>query len=51
MEPAIADLTQAVEAAAEQDARVRLLMTHPGVGPITGLAFVLTSLVSRAAAS
>ena len=41
LEPAIADLTEAVEAAAEQDARVRLLMTHPGVGPITGLAFVL----------
>ena len=41
LEPAIADLTQAVEAAAEQDARVRLLRTHPGVGPITGLAFVL----------
>ena len=38
LEPAIADLTQAVEAAAEQDARVRLLRTHPGVGPITGLA-------------
>ena len=41
LEPAIADLSAAVEAAAEQDARVRLLMTHPGVGPITGLAFVL----------
>ena len=41
LEPAIADLTQAVEQAAQQDARVRLLMTHPGVGPITGLAFVL----------
>jgi transposase len=41
LEPAIAELTQAVEAAAEQDARVQLLRTHPGVGPITGLAFVL----------
>lgn len=41
LEPAIADLTRAVEAAGEQDARVRLLRTHPGVGPITGLAFVL----------
>jgi transposase len=41
LEAAIADLTRAVEAAAEADARVRLLMTHPGVGPITGLAFVL----------
>lgn len=41
LEPAIAELSQAVEAQAQQDARVRLLMTHPGVGPITGLAFVL----------
>ena len=41
LEPAIAELSQAVEAEAEQDERVRLLMTHPGVGPITGLAFVL----------
>jgi transposase len=37
----IAELTQAVEEAAQQDQRVRLLMTHPGIGPITGLAFVL----------
>lgn len=37
----IVELSQAVEAQAQQDARVRLLMTHPGVGPITGLAFVL----------
>jgi transposase len=37
----IAELSQAVEAQAQQDERVRLLMTHPGVGPITGLAFVL----------
>jgi transposase len=28
--------------AAEKDARARLLMTQPGVGPITSLAFVLT---------
>jgi transposase len=41
LEPAIEELSQAVEQQAEQDARVRLLMTHPGVGPITGLAFVL----------
>lgn len=41
LEPAIAELTQAVEAAGEQDARVQLLRTHPGVGPITALAFVL----------
>jgi transposase len=41
LEPAIRELSQAVEQQAEQDERVRLLMTHPGVGPITGLAFVL----------
>jgi transposase len=41
LEPAIQELSQAVEQQAEQDERVRLLMTHPGVGPITGLAFVL----------
>ncbi len=37
----IAELDQAVGEAARQDARVRLLMTHPGVGPVTALAFVL----------
>jgi transposase len=37
----VGELDRAVLAAAEQDARVRLLMTHPGVGPITALAFVL----------
>ena len=41
LEPAIAELSQAVEAAAQSDARVQLLRTHPGVGPITALAFVL----------
>ena len=41
LEPAIAELSQAVEAAAQQDARAQLLRTHPGVGPITALAFVL----------
>jgi len=35
-------LDEAVGAAAEQDGRARLLMTQPGVGPITSLAFVLT---------
>lgn len=35
-------LDEAVTAAAEQDARARLLMTQPGVGPITSMAFVLT---------
>ena len=41
LEPAIAELTGAVEAAAAADPRARLLQTHPGVGPITALAFVL----------
>jgi len=36
-----AELSLAVEQQAQKDARVRLLMTHPGVGAITGLAFVL----------
>src|ERR1700686_1829801 len=35
-------LDMAVVKAAEQDERARLLMTQPGVGPITSMAFVLT---------
>jgi transposase len=35
-------LDMAVVEAAEKDARARLLMTQPGVGPITSMAFVLT---------
>ena len=35
-------LDQAASAAAQQNERARLLMTQPGVGPITSLAFVLT---------
>ena len=38
----IGQLDQAAAAAAEQDAQAQLLMTQPGVGPITALAFVLT---------
>jgi transposase len=38
----IATLDEAVEAAAKENAQARLLMTQPGVGPITALAFVLT---------
>ena len=38
----IAPLDAAVQEAAEQDGQARLLMTQPGVGPITALAFVLT---------
>jgi len=35
-------LDQAVAEAAEKNKRARLLMTQPGVGPVTSLAFVLT---------
>ena len=38
----IAPLDQAVQQAAEQNPQARLLLTQPGVGPITSLAFVLT---------
>lgn len=38
----IAPLDQAVAEAAQGDTMARLLMTQPGVGPITALAFVLT---------
>ena len=38
----IAELDRAVQAAAAQNADAQLLMTHPGVGPVIGLAFVLT---------
>ena len=35
-------LDQAVERAAAENEKARLLMTQPGVGPITSMAFVLT---------
>jgi transposase len=38
----IAELDTAVQQAAAQDPIAQLLQTHPGVGPITALAFVLT---------
>jgi len=38
----IGKLDQAVQRAAEQHASARLLMTQPGVGPNTALAYVLT---------
>ena len=38
----IAPLDQAVAEAAEKNERAQLLMTQPGVGPITSMAFVLT---------
>ena len=42
LNPQIDELDQAVELAAGKDERARLLMTQPGVGPITSLAFVIT---------
>ena len=39
--PQIAELSQAVEQEAERRPEVQRLRTHPGVGPITALAFVL----------
>jgi len=41
LEQRIQPLDRAVEAAARQDAQARLLMTHPGVGPVISLAYVL----------
>jgi transposase len=38
----VSKLDAAVEKAAQENAPARLLMTQPGVGPITSLAFVLT---------
>jgi transposase len=38
----IGHLDQAVSETAEKNERARLLMTQPGVGPITSMAFVLT---------
>jgi len=42
LELQIKPLDKAVEAAAEQNGEARLLMTHPGVGPVISLAYVLT---------
>jgi transposase len=38
----VEELDQAVKQAGEKDAVAQLLKTHPGVGPITSLAFALT---------
>jgi len=38
----LGELDQAVGVEAERRPEVRLLMTHPGVGPVVGLAYVLT---------
>ena len=42
LEGQVGELDQAVRAEAERRPEVRLLMTHPGVGPVVGLAYVLT---------
>jgi transposase len=39
--PTIAELTQAIENEAEKCCEARRLMTHPGVGALTAVAFVL----------
>ena len=39
--PTIAKLTQAIDQEVEKSGEARRLMTHPGVGPLTALAFVL----------
>ena len=44
--PTIAELTQAVEQEAEECPEARRLRTHPGVGSLTALAFVL--IIGRA---
>jgi transposase len=41
MNPTIEELTRAVEQEARKRPEVQRLMTHPGVGPLTALAFVL----------
>jgi hypothetical protein len=41
LNPTIAELSQAIEQEAEKFPEARCLMTHPGVGPLTALAFVL----------
>jgi transposase len=41
LNPTIAELSQAIEREVEKCPAARQLMTHPGVGPLTALAFVL----------
>ena len=41
LSPTIAELSQAIEQEAENNPEARRLMTHPGVGALTALAFVL----------
>jgi transposase len=46
LNPTIAELSQAIDQEAEKFPEARWLMTHPGVGPLTALAFVL--IIGRA---
>jgi transposase len=46
MNPTIAELTQAIEQEVEKCPEAQRLRTHPGVGPLTALAYVL--IVGRA---
>jgi len=46
LNPTIAELTEAIDQEVEKSAEARRLMTHPGVGPLTSLAFVL--IIGRA---
>src|SRR4029077_11305498 len=41
LNPTIADISHAIEQEAEKCPQARRLMTHPGVGPLTALAFAL----------
>jgi transposase len=41
LKPTIAELSQAIEREVEKYPAAQRLMTHPGVGPLTALAFVL----------
>jgi transposase len=41
LNPTITDLTQTIEREVEKCPEAHRLMTHPGVGPLTALAFVL----------
>jgi transposase len=46
LNPTITDLTQTIEQEVEKCPEAQQLMTHPGVGPLTALAFVL--IIGRA---
>ena len=41
LSPTIAELSQTIEQEVEKYPEARRLLTHPGVGPLTALAFVL----------